>query len=176
MNIKEAQLSEGSHVVILGAGASIAVTNQAPEIHGMKLPSMKDLPVVVGLNDILSRFPNEVVPNDFEATYSNIAKFHPDDALLSEMNDRIYSYFSRLKLPNKPTIYDYLVMSLRNKDIIATFNWDPFLYQAWWRNYNHGSKPQLVFLHGNVAIGYNELSPMMQGTLPWILFLRFRQT
>lgn len=161
MNIKEAQLSEGSHVVILGAGASIAVTNQAPEIHGMKLPSMKDLPVVVGLNDILSRFPNEVVPNDFEATYSNIAKFQPDDALLSEMNDRIYSYFSRLKLPNKPTIYDYLVMSLRNKDIIATFNWDPFLYQAWWRNYNHGSKPQLVFLHGNVAIGYNEEKNMI---------------
>ena len=57
MNIIETQLSEGTHVVILGAGASIAVTNQDPEIHGMKLPSMKDLPVVVGLNDILSRFP-----------------------------------------------------------------------------------------------------------------------
>ena len=54
MNIKEAQLSEGSHVVILGAGASIAVTKQDREIHGMKLPSMKDLPVVVGLNDTLT--------------------------------------------------------------------------------------------------------------------------
>ena len=58
-------------------------------------------------------------------------------------------------LPLKPTIYDYLIMSLRDKDVIATFNWDPFLFQAWWRNALHGSSPQLLFLHGNVAVGYN---------------------
>ena len=71
------------------------------------------------------------------------------------MNDLIYSYFSRLELSDMPTIYDYLVMSLRDKDVIATFNWDPFLYQAWRRNHSHGSSPRLLFLHGNVAVGYD---------------------
>ena len=66
-----------------------------------------------------------------------------------------------MELPLKPTIYDYLVMSLRDKDVIATFNWDPFLYMAWWRNYLHGSSPKLVFLHGNVAVGYNKERNMM---------------
>ena len=77
------------------------------------------------------------------------------------MNDMIYSYFSTLELPDEPTIYDYLVMSLRDKDAIATFNWDPFLYQAWWRNYHHGSSPQMIYLHGNVAVGYNQEMHML---------------
>ena len=162
MNIREANLSGGTHVVILGAGASIASTNKNPEIHGLKLPSMKDLPTVVGLKNLLDHFPkNWIVDDDFEATYSNIAENDPNNPHLKEMNSMIYSYFRRLKLPNKPTIYDYLVMSLRDKDVIATFNWDPFLYQAWQRNYYHGSNPLLLFLHGNVAVGYNEKKDIM---------------
>lgn len=156
MNIREAHLSGGCHVVILGAGASIASNLRDPEIHGLQLPSMNNLPDVVGLNGILSMFPSELISDNFEATYSNIAEHDPNNPYLKVMNELIYSYFSAMQLPNKPTIYDYLVMSLRNKDVIATFNWDPFLYQAWWRNYLHGSSPQLIFLHGNVAIGYNE--------------------
>lgn len=54
-------------------------------------------------------------------------------------------------------IYDYLVLSLRSKDIIATFNWDPFLYQAWLRNNEFTDLPKVCFLHGNVAIGYNDI-------------------
>lgn len=162
MNIREANLSGSTHVVILGAGASIASTRKDPEIHGQKLPSMKDLPVVVGLKNLLNHFPKDwIVNDDFEATYSNIAENDPDNPYLEEMNNMIYSYFSKLKLPNKPTIYDYLVMSLRDKDVIATFNWDPFLYQAWLRNYRHGSNPLLLFLHGNVAIGYNKENDKM---------------
>src|SRR5690606_3970494 len=56
-----------------------------------------------------------------------------------------------------PTIYDYLVLSLRDKDLIATFNWDPFLYQAWVRNRRFPTNiPRLSFLHGNVSIGYSK--------------------
>ena len=43
MNISEVHLSGGCHVVILGAGASIAATLRDPEIHGLKLPSMNNL-------------------------------------------------------------------------------------------------------------------------------------
>ena len=47
MNIKDVHLSGGCHVVILGAGASIAATMRDAEIHGLKLPSMNNLPDVV---------------------------------------------------------------------------------------------------------------------------------
>lgn len=156
MKITEVPTSGGCHVVILGAGASIAANRRDPEVHGLQLPSMNNLPDVCGLNGILRKFPQELICQNFEATYSNIAEHDPGNPYLKVMNDMIYSYFSSLELPLKPTIYDYLVMSLRDKDVIATFNWDPFLFQAWWRNYLHGSSPHLLFLHGNVAVGYNE--------------------
>ncbi len=63
-----------------------------------------------------------------------------------------------MQLPEDPTIYDYLVLSLRSKDLIATFNWDPFLYQAWVRNKTFvDDLPHLSFLHGNVSIGYSRV-------------------
>ncbi|MHA1748548.1 MAG: hypothetical protein ACTSXN_02865 [Promethearchaeota archaeon] len=39
-------------------------------------------------------------------------------------------------MTESPTIYDYLILSLRKKDVIATFNWDPLLVQAAWKNRN----------------------------------------
>ena len=54
-------------------------------------------------------------------------------------------------MPDEPTIYDFLVMSLTNKDLIATFNWDPFLVQAIGRIHKYTDNiPQVAFLHGNV--------------------------
>ena len=146
----------GMHLVILGAGASIASSYRNPEANGLKLPSMNDLPKIVDMTDILGAIPNELLCDNFEALYGNIYEWDSNSKYLCEINDRIYAYFSSLELPQEPTIYDYLVMSLRDKDVIATFNWDPFLYQAWWRNYLHGDSPKLLFLHGNVAVGYNE--------------------
>jgi hypothetical protein len=37
--------------------------------------------------------------------------------------------------------------------LIATFNWDPFLAQAYQRNSRTKRLPQIVFLYGNVSIG-----------------------
>lgn len=60
-----------------------------------------------------------------------------------------------LELPRSPTIYDHLVLSFREQDLIATFNWDPLLLQAYRRNAHLGLKlPRLAFLHGCVATGY----------------------
>ena len=47
------------------------------------------------------------------------------------------------------------MLSLRPKDLIATFNWDPFLFQAFRRNRHVGGMPQLSFLHGSVSIWYS---------------------
>ena len=66
-----------------------------------------------------------------------------------------YEYFRSLSLPDQPTLYDYLILGLRDKDIIATFNWDPFLLQAYMRNevVTRHRRPRIAFLHGNVMIG-----------------------
>lgn len=62
-----------------------------------------------------------------------------------------------MELPDEPTIYDFLVLGLREKDVIATFNWDPFLMQALRRNgFRLTDKlPKATFLHGNVAVGFS---------------------
>jgi hypothetical protein len=51
-------------------------------------------------------------------------------------------------------VYDYLVLSLRSTDLIATFNWDPLLLQAYRRQPPRFSRPKIAFLHGNVLAGY----------------------
>lgn len=156
MNIKNVAFRGGGHVVILGAGASIAASLDQPEKNGKGLPSMNNLPKVVNMDDLLGNIPKRLQSKNFETLYSNLYMDNPSNPILVEINKRIYNYFSDMKLPDKPTIYDYLVMALRPKDLIATFNWDPFLYQAWCRNCKHGANPRICFLHGNVAIGYDE--------------------
>lgn len=145
----------GRHVVILGAGASIASTMRNREIGGKILPSMDNFIDIVGLQDIVDKIPSNLKSTNFETLYSNLHNIDPNSVNLKEIESRIQEYFGNMKLPNEPTIYDYLVLSLRSKDLIATFNWDPFLYQAYVRNYNLGNLPGIVFLHGNVAIGYS---------------------
>jgi hypothetical protein len=47
----------GGHVVILGAGASIASTFRNPEANGKRLPSMNNFIDLVGLSDIVDSLP-----------------------------------------------------------------------------------------------------------------------
>lgn len=156
MNIKNVAFPGGGHIVILGAGASIASTLLDNEKNGKRLPSMNDLPKVIPMADLINKVPKHLYSDNFETLYSNLYCDNPNNPILSVMNDRVYDYFASLSLPDKPTIYDYVVMALRFKDLIVTFNWDPFLYQAWCGNRNHGSRPMIRFLHGNVAVGYDE--------------------
>lgn len=44
-------------------------------------------------------------------------------------------------------------MSLRSKDQIYSFNWDPLLLQAYRRHNKIDNLPSIHFLHGNVAVG-----------------------
>lgn len=149
----------GTHVVILGAGASFAATLRNPEKNKQHLPLMWNIVDIVGLNDVVDALPEEYkkLRNNFEKLYSNL---YNDKRFVEErgfIERGIYDYFNQLELPDEPTIYDYLVLSLRNnKDLIATFNWDPFLYKAFIRNNKFVKGPGINFLHGNVAIGYDE--------------------
>jgi hypothetical protein len=149
----------GTHVVILGAGASIASTIKNPEKHGRPLPAMNNIIQVLGLGKIVAKLPQELkdMSGDFEKFYSKLVlqKEYIREQQLIERT--IYKYFSELELPDQPTIYDYLILSLRPKDVIATFNWDPFLYQAYVRNGKFTKTPGILFLHGTVSLGYSDL-------------------
>lgn len=146
----------GGHVVILGAGASIASTIRNAELNGKRLPSMDNFVDVVGLQDLFDQASDDLKASNFEAFYTNLHNSDPSDPLLGDIQQRVQNYFGDMKLPPEPTIYDYMVLALRDKDLIATFNWDPFLYQAWVRNSEFTKNlPNLSFLHGNVAIGYS---------------------
>lgn len=146
----------GGHVVIIGAGASIASTIRNQEPSGKILPSMDNFINVLQLQDIVERVPTELKSTNFEKLYGNLHKTDPNSNIIKEIEDKVREYFSDMRLPDDPTIYDYLVLSLRSKDLIATFNWDPFLYQAWCRCRElTNDLPYLSFLHGCVAIGYS---------------------
>lgn len=135
------------HVVLLGAGASLAAFPK-DDANKKKLPLMNNLVEIVQLTPLLRS--NNINPNgDFENIYSTIN----DDVLKQQINKQIFDYFNSLKLPETVTIYDQLLLSLRQKDAIITFNWDPFLFDAYLRNKDAVLLPKIYFLHGNVRIG-----------------------
>jgi hypothetical protein len=115
---------------------------------------MRNLIESVGLESILGDAGIPFRPADnFETLYSSIVS---DPALLhvrQRLEARLYEYFAAIEIPARVTIYDELILSLRRKDLIATFNWDPLLVQAYRRNARLRELPEIAFLHGNVAIG-----------------------
>ena len=143
------------HVVLLGAGASRAAFPLG-ERHGKRLPVMADFFETGPIAEALASEGISCSGRNFEELYSELA-LDPSKAKIRETLERtVFDYFSSLELPDEPTLYDHLMLSLRPKDVIATFNWDPFLIQAARRNGRVGGVPQLLFLHGNVLAGYCE--------------------
>ena len=142
------------HVVILGAGASLAAFPNG-DTNGIKLPLMWNLVDVVGLTSILNDAGITENHDNFEKLYSDLVTSGKYQETVVQIDQAIFEYFAKMQLPNEPTLYDHLVLSLREKDVVATFNWDPFLVQAMARNEKHSnSMPLTLFLHGNTAIGY----------------------
>jgi hypothetical protein len=146
------------HLIILGSGASKALVDEfgGTEETGKILPIMTELIEVTRINDIIKKHGFVASTDNIEEFYSEHMKKLPKPMTL-EIEQTIKDYFEDMEIPEAPTIYDYLVLSLRPKDAIATFNWDPLLLQAYRRVGRHlGEKrlPHLIFLHGNVLAGY----------------------
>lgn len=144
-------ISDRPHVVILGAGASRAVCPNGDK-NGKKLPLMNDFVDCLKLQAKITKY--ESKPNqNFEDLFSSLFEDEKYEST-KELQKIIYDYFKTLELPDTPTIYDHLVLSLRETDFIASFNWDPLLLQAYKRNNSIGlGLPRLAFLHGNVEMG-----------------------
>jgi len=145
------QINQSPHVVILGAGASLASFSKG-DANGKSLPLMNNLIDICGLKELIKKTDIEY-SGDFESFYDDLISANKYPKIAQEMEGRIYRYFEELTLPETPTIYDYLILGLREKDLIVTFNWDPFLTKAFERNRHITELPQILFLHGNVNIG-----------------------
>jgi hypothetical protein len=141
------------HVVILGAGASYAAFPNG-DTNGKKLPLMNNLVDTLGIEKLFEKAGLKTTSVNFEDIYSDIYGNPNLSSLRMELEEEVYSYFQGMKLPDAPTIYDHLLLSLRDKDVVATFNWDPFLLLAYQRNAQRLKLPLLLFLHGNVGVGY----------------------
>lgn len=135
------------HVVLLGAGASKAAFPNG-DASGKQLPLMNDLVNTIGLSSLLKKSGINSSGN-FETIYSQLT----DNNLKNKIEKQIIEYFYSLSLPETVTIYDQLLLSLRAKDAIFTFNWDPFLFDSYQRNRHVALLPNIYFLHGNVRIG-----------------------
>jgi hypothetical protein len=153
------------HVVILGAGASRAATPTG-DANGKVLPVMNDFVETLGLAQILDRANLKWKGRNFEEdVFADLCRNNPNAPAVKKIDLRIQSYFRSLVLPNCLTIYDTLLLSLKGKDLVATFNWDPLLIQAYNRHASiQRSLPRLTFLHGNVEFGFC-LSCRVKGAL-----------
>lgn len=144
------------HLVLLGAGASLAAFPNG-EKNGMELPLMNNfVETVNGLSDYLNEYEIDYRGKNFEDLYSPLYDDSRYDEIKQAVEELIYDYFARMELPEEPTLYDHLVLSLTGRDVVATFNWDPFLWQAMCRNCHRvgdDNLPSPLYLHGNTAIG-----------------------
>ncbi|MFT9027293.1 hypothetical protein [Acetobacter indonesiensis] len=142
------------HVVILGAGATVAAIPHGDK-NGKKSSVMDGFIEKLGMSDIIKNTNIQTKSNNLEDIYTELSERDDCVEIINILDQKIRDYFSELAIPDNPNIYDFIILSLRNKDIIATFNWDPLLIQA----YNRVSQitnnlPDLAFLHGNVCVGY----------------------
>ena len=140
------------HVVVVGAGASIAACRY--DKYGKEVPLLRNIHYILGLTDELKRYSfSEEEMEDFELLFSNIQGKQEYRELQKKLELEVCKYFSELTIPDEPTMYDYLILSLTSKDVIISFNWDPFLLQAYRRNICVGNLPQVIFPHGNAGVG-----------------------
>lgn len=154
----ECYMKNRPHVVILGAGASCAAIPNGDK-SGRKISAMSGFIDKLGFRKILNEVDIHTASDNLEDIYMELDERSKTElnckAVKEKLENSIRDYMNGFVLPEEPTVYDFLVMSLTKKDLIATFNWDPFLVQAIGRAQKFTDNiPQVAFLHGNVAVGY----------------------
>lgn len=143
-----------AHTVILGAGATMATIPNGDK-NGKKSAVMDGMIQKLALDDLLKNVTLETKSSNIEDIYSELYTKSEYKEIVVELEKRLYDYFDSLELPDEPTVYDMLILSLTSKDVIATFNWDPLLIQAYVRCHEiTNNLPHILCLHGNVAMGY----------------------
>src|SRR4051812_23606985 len=86
------------HVVILGAGASLAACPQGDRL-GRKLPVMAKFTEVVPIQHLV---PDSARGSNFELFYSRLASDPKEAERCADIDRIVYEYFDRLELPSTP--------------------------------------------------------------------------
>lgn len=146
------RMEQRPHVVILGAGASRAAFPDG-DGNGRQIPVMNDLVKLIDLGELLQSTGLEWRDRNFEEVYANLRSDDTYQKVADTVEDKVRIYFAEMQLPGQACLYDHLLLSLRSKDAIATFNWDPFLMDAYRRNVHVRELPHMLFLHGCVRAG-----------------------
>ena len=126
------RVNHSPHVVILGAGSSKAAFPRG-DPNGRVVPVMQQLIECLDLTVSL-KSAGFIDHTNFEAIYDELATTGCNPTLVNEIEVRVQKYFESMVLPAESTLYDRLILSMRETDLIATFNWDPFLPLAYARN------------------------------------------
>lgn len=150
----ELHMKNRPHVVLLGAGATMAAIPNGDK-NGNKSSVMSNFIEELGMSSIIEGVNLNTASNNLEDIYSELYERDDCKDIREQLDSRIREYFSQLEIPDEPNIYDLMLLSLRKKDLVATFNWDPLLLQAYQRAIRITTDlPGLAFLHGNVLVGY----------------------
>ena len=158
MNIEEITLAKTfikrPHLVIIGAGATMdAIPNG--DKNGKRSSVMAGFIETLGFSDILNRANLNIESDNLEDVYSALAEHESYNSIRYDLENAIFNYFDLLELPDSITKYDLLIASLTKKDCIASFNWDGLLVDAYRRMMKiTNDLPNIIFLHGNVKVGY----------------------
>lgn len=142
------------HFLLLGAGASRAALPHGDR-NGRDLPLLRDVATDLGLAAVFPQDLRRLAVTDFEAAYSRL--YERDRAKVVPLENAITDYFGELRLPDEANLYDAMLLSLRPKDAIFTFNWDPLLFISRVRLNQLGLDdhlPSIFYLHGNVIAAY----------------------
>lgn len=158
MNKFEIITKSRPHVVILGAGASLACIADGDK-NGNRISAMNGFIHNSGLSDIIAGLDLHTKVDNLEEVYieldDKIKNGYINESYRIKFEEKIKSYLRKFELPDIPTIYDFIILGLTSKDLIATFNWDPLLVQAINRVSQYTSNiPHFAFLHGNIDVGY----------------------
>ena len=144
------------HVVILGSGSTIAAIPNGDR-NGHRSFDFASF----GTDPFFKEYRNKLPQNykkidNLEKLYLSLTVNDSTKELKEELDSLLREKFKNFELPETMTVLDWLVLSLRDKDYIISFNWDPLLIQAYNRvRIFTENLPNILFPHGNVEACYN---------------------
>ncbi|MDD4590193.1 MAG: hypothetical protein PHG06_07165 [Parabacteroides sp.] len=113
------------HVVILGAGATVDAFPDGDK-RGKHSGLMHNMIDVFDLKSLLSKVDLRTKSINIEDIYTELFDRGEEcENVRVELEEKIRDYFLSMEIPDEITKYDLLLLSLRDKDCVASFNWDP---------------------------------------------------
>ena len=116
----EKSYKERPHVVIIGAGASVAAIPNGDK-NGLKTSVMDGFLKKLGIEETIKNLNLGTKSENLEDIYSELFEKDEYTDIRNKLDEEIRKYFSKFEIPDEPIIYDFLILSLREKDLIASF-------------------------------------------------------